>query len=102
MFDAALSMVSSTSGFAPGTGRVEGVLEQDRVLGRNLRGEIAERDDGRERAAVRDGDDVRGVRVGEEIEALGVEGVDLDDRFLFRGRNRGRDRRVARACARWP
>ena len=46
-------------GLGAGRGRVEGVLEQDGVLRGNLRGEIAEGDDGRERAAVGDGDEVR-------------------------------------------
>jgi len=66
-----------------GRGRVKRVLQQDRVLGRNLRGEITKRHDGRERAAIRDGDDVGRMRVGEEIKRLAVARVDGDDRFLF-------------------
>ena len=40
-------------GLRAGRGRVERVLEQDRVLRGNLRGEVAEGDDGRERGSRR-------------------------------------------------
>jgi hypothetical protein len=69
------------------------------MLRRNLRGEIAEGDDGRERAAVGDGDDVRRGRVGEEIERLAVARIDLDDRFLFETKSGKRSPSCTRLCS---
>jgi len=53
------------------------------VPGGNLRGEVAVGDDGREGAAVGDGDEVGRMGVGEEVEGLAVARIDGDDRFLF-------------------
>ena len=64
-------------------GRREGVLEQDRVLRRNQRGEIAVRHDGRERAAVLDRDEMRVGRLGEKVQRTAVGGIDLDDRLAL-------------------
>ena len=80
---AAPSMVSSTSGFAPGAGGVKVSLSRMGCRAGDLRGEVAVGDDGRERAAVLDRDEVRLRRGGKEFERAAVGGVDLDDRFLL-------------------
>ncbi len=58
-------------------------LEQDRVLGRNLRGKITKCDDGRERTTILNGDDMRRMGRREKIKRLAVAGIDFNDRFFF-------------------